>query len=333
MGRSDDYLKTQTVADALGLGVSTVKRWVDSGAISAVRTQGRHRLIPRSEAIRLARELNRDPSEIVRLAALPSFDVGALDDPIRDRLTLLLSRGEVREARQLLKSIYASGCGAARLGDELLRPVMNRIGHEWMVGGLDVYEEHQASQIVISALSELIGQAGEGASSAPMLALGGTAEGDPYLISSLLAELVLLEAGWAVRNLSANLPFRSLTQATIRHRPQLVFLSVNHLANPDQFLREYMSYYETASRLRAAVIVGGNALVPEIRTRLVYTAFGDRMIHLAEFARQLASSARATGPEPAPSGQWGNPVLDRAGVAGEDTFHHEPGSGGGKHDE
>ena len=36
---------------------------------------------------------------------------------------------------------------------------MTRIGHEWMVGGLDVYQEHQASHIVISALLDLIDEA------------------------------------------------------------------------------------------------------------------------------------------------------------------------------
>jgi MerR family transcriptional regulator, light-induced transcriptional regulator len=333
MTPSDDYLKTQTVASALGLSVSTVKRWVDSGTIAAVRTQGKHRLIPRSEAIRLARELNRDPGVIVRLAAMPSCDAGPLDDRLCDRLCLLLSQGDAQEARQLIKSVFASGAGAVRLADELLRPVMARIGHEWMVGALDVYQEHQASQIVISTLLELIGQAGLVASSTAPLALGGTTEGDPYLISSLLAELVLLEAGWFVRNLSVNLPLRSLAQATIHYRPRMVFLSVNYLTDAEQFLREYMSFFETASRMRAAVVVGGQALVPEVRTRLVYTAFGDRMIHLAEFARQLASSVNAAAPAPALSGQPGIPILDASGRPVEDTFHPEPRSGGRKHDE
>ena len=63
MARPDDYLKTQTVAEALGLSVSTIKRWVDSGTIQAVRTVGKHRLIPRAEAIRMAQELKLEVGE------------------------------------------------------------------------------------------------------------------------------------------------------------------------------------------------------------------------------------------------------------------------------
>ena len=96
MALPSDYLKTQTVASVLGLSVSTVKRWVDSGTISAVRTEGKHRLIPKSEAIRLARELNRDPSVIVRLAAMPSWEVGVLDERLCDRLSFLLRQGHAR---------------------------------------------------------------------------------------------------------------------------------------------------------------------------------------------------------------------------------------------
>ncbi len=57
-----------------------------------------------------------------------------------------------------------------------------RIGQEWMVGGLDVYQEHQASQVVASTLLDLIARAGRNVSSSAPLALGATTEGDPYVI-------------------------------------------------------------------------------------------------------------------------------------------------------
>ena len=102
---------------------------------------------------------------------------------------------------------------------------MQRIGHGWMVGSLDVYQEHEATQIVASAVRELIDQAHRRERPGP-LALGATTEGDPYVLAGLLGELVLLELGWRVRNLGINLPLRSLAQATIRHRPRLIFVSV-----------------------------------------------------------------------------------------------------------
>ena len=55
MTLADPLLKTRSVADALGVSVSTVKRWVDSGVLRGSRTVGRHRLVPFSEAVRFAR--------------------------------------------------------------------------------------------------------------------------------------------------------------------------------------------------------------------------------------------------------------------------------------
>lgn len=285
MTQPDDHLKTQAVAKVLGLSVSTIKRWVDSGTIHAVRTVGKHRLIPRSEAIRMARELGLDSAEIHKIAGIPSGELAGFDDHTCDRLCCLLRDGQVQPAKSLIESIYFSGCKAVSLADDLIRPVMARIGHGWMVGSLDVYEEHQASHIMATAILDLIDRVTRTRRPSGPVALCATTEGDPYVLSCLLAELVLREMGWDVRNLGVNLPLRSLANATVQYRPQLVVLSVNFLRDPDHFIREYLSFYETATSTNAAVILGGQALDVELRSRLRYAAFGDTMVHLAEFAR------------------------------------------------
>jgi hypothetical protein len=208
-------------------------------------------------------------------------------------LEKLLRASQAHAAQDLIQSLGAAGWSAVTLADQLIRPVMERIGHGWMVGSLDVYEEHEASHIVASSLLERIEHVARAAKDPRPLALGATPEGDPYVLSCLLGELVLSELGWQVRNLGVNLPLRSLAQATLRHRPRLVFLSVNYLRDEDQFVREYLSFYECVASAGAAVIVGGQALGPGLRSRLIYASFGDRMAHLAEFARRLSSQAPA----------------------------------------
>ena len=49
-------LSTRELADALGVSESSLKRWVDSGRISALRTEGGHRRIPLAEAMRFIRD-------------------------------------------------------------------------------------------------------------------------------------------------------------------------------------------------------------------------------------------------------------------------------------
>ena len=286
---AEPYLKTQRVAKALGVSVSTIKRWVDSGMIQAARTVGKHRLIPFSEALRLAREQGFPEANLAVLSGLSTDtpEVGS-DGPV-PLLERLLRDGRVAESKAFIHSLYNAGWDAVALADDLVRPVMQRIGHGWMVGSLDVYQEHEATQTIAAALRDLIDQVHRRERSGP-LALGATTEGDPYVLGGLLGELVLLELGWRVRNLGINLPLRSLAQATIRHRPRLIFVSASFLKDEDQFVREYRSFHEAPPRSGPRSSSAARHSGPELRSRLIFAGHGDRMAHLAEFARRLSLS-------------------------------------------
>ncbi len=297
MSVAESYLKTQRVADALGVSVSTVKRWVDSGMIRAARTQGRHRLIPMSEAIRLAQEqgLKIAPAEV--MAAIGPVPVKRAPSELLYMLEDSLRSGRTEEAQRLVLALYASGCSAVELADGVIRVVMGRIGHAWQVGSIDVFNEHQATRTLESALMELNQRVRSRQDASGPLAIGAAPAGDPYTLPALLGELVLREEGYRVRNLGVNLPLRSLAQAVLEYRPSLIFLSVSHLEDPERFVEEFADLERAVEQTRSALIVGGRALGEELRARLVFTAHGDSMAHLAQFARGFARlSAPATNP-------------------------------------
>ncbi len=286
--------KTQQVARALGLSVSTVKRLVDSGEIRAARTSGKHRLIEPAEARRYA--LERD----LPFATPETPDPGRHEEDV-EALGQALRRGRSEESRALILAAYRAGGSAAALADRWIGPVMAVIGHEWESGGVDVYQEHRATRIVEASLIDLIGRVRGGRRGDPRtqpalpLAIGAGPEGDPYTVAGLLCELALLEQGWDVMNLGPNLPMASLAKAVLAHQPRLVWITASHLSDPGRFAREYASFRAAASKAGAAVVLGGRAIGPE----LAADGVGGRVSDLADFARGLlARGPSHQGPTP-----------------------------------
>ena len=164
---------------------------------------------------------------------------------------------------------------------------MERIGHAWFLGQWDIYEAHHATGVIASTVAGINHSLIQARTGTAPLAIGASPEGDPYLLPGLLAEVVVREAGWDVRHLGGGLPLRSLANATRRHRPKLIFLSASNILDRNQFINDYSYFYESANQVGAAVILGGRAFDPELRSRLIFASFGDRLSHLSEFARRI----------------------------------------------
>jgi methanogenic corrinoid protein MtbC1 len=195
--------------------------------------------------------------------------------------------GDGARARLLVLQAYRDGLAAEELADQVVAPVMARIGHEWEEDRLDVLHEHRASQTCAAALYALESEIGQEVAEGRPVAVGGGPEGDPYLLANLLAGLVLLDAGWEPVNLGPNTPLASFRKALAEFRPRLLWLSVSHLADAGAFSREYAELYRDAARAGTAVALGGRALTESVRAGLPYTTHGDRLAHLAAFARSL----------------------------------------------
>ncbi len=281
------YVSTAQVSRALGVGVTTIKRWVDDGILPAHRTPGGHRKLLLADVLRLVRENDFPQLDLARLhPSLPSGS--AVDETKLSRdLYAALRHGDGAAARFLIEGTERCGMRAATLADAVIAPAMHRIGVEWEQGRIDVMHEHRATQICLESLYALKSHLLSQATQARPVAVGGVPEGQLHALASQLVELVLLECGWSPVNLGPNTPFSSFRKALTELRPRLLWLSIHRVEEPTTFLAAYRELYDEAHKSGIPVAIGGPGLTDDLRAVMPYTTYGDGMTHLADFASSL----------------------------------------------
>lgn len=281
------YLSTLQTAEALGVSVSTVKRWVDEGVLPAHRTAGGHRKLLRAEVLALARQGDLPRGDLAAVSPVSARDPAVDLEAAMVGLGKALLEGQGAEVSAIIRHSYGSGVAVETLADHLIAPAMAKVGHDWETARIDVWQEHRGTQLCAAALYDLKNELEARAERNRPVAVGAAPEGDPYLLPTLLAQYVLLDAGWEAVNLGPNTPLPSLTKSLKELRPRLLWLSVSYLENKAAFIETYRELYRVAERQGVAVAVGGQALTGAIRAAIPYTTYGDGLSHLAAFARTL----------------------------------------------
>ena len=246
-------LSPRQLAAALGASESSVKRWIDGGAIRAERTPGGHRRIPLQEAVRFVRASNLHVAspDALGLRAAPreraaSWDPEWLLDP--DDATV----------ESLLKAWYLDGRDVAWIADGPVRQGLARAAERWREGPGEVAREHAATMTLLhglAALGSLMPAPG------PQRAIGAAPAGDPYILPTLLCGLALQSIGLRVRNLGPDTPAAALVfllDAPGAPPPALVWLSCSAL--PHRGTAAYLEEVAAACAPRGIPLaVGGRS--------------------------------------------------------------------------
>lgn len=276
-------------ATSLGISESTIKRCCDRGLLEFQRTLGGHRRLAISEVVRYARltESTLVRSEAIGLPAGTGRDSLSLSDA-RERFLRHLVAGREQDCRRIALDLFLAGERFATICDHVLVPTFATIGELWTKGDVDVFEEHRSSEFCQRLLTEWTELLPDPSANAP-LAIGCTPPGDPYAIPSLAVQMSLIEVGWHATTLGRGVPFASMEAALQKLRPQLFWVSVSSVADPEQFVHDYNDFYDAARQMAIPVVVGGRALDSSLRTRMRFSAYGDHLQHLQEFAESLTA--------------------------------------------
>lgn len=282
-----ELISPKQVAMALGVSEASLKRWCDKGLIPAIRTAGGHRRLPINGVIHFIRQTGQ---QLVRpeVLGLPPItgQTAAAKDSLKALLRDALESGNEDQARRIVMNLFMSGRKAYEICDSIIAPAFHEIGDRWQHGEIEIYQERRGVEIVSRLLHELrliLPPPPEGA----LTAIGATLESDPYSLATSMVEATLLEAGWAARSYGCGHPAATLAAAIEDMRPSLFWLSASVIRNVSLFVEESRLLYETALSCGSAFVVGGRALVPEIRCQIGYSAFCDTLGHLWGLAMAL----------------------------------------------
>ena len=241
----DQTFSPKQVARALDVSESSLKRWCDQGKIGTIRTVGGHRRITLPDVVTFVRETQREliNPELLGLPAVTRASDRVAAKSL-DRFAAALADGDELACRRVVVELYLAGRRLDDICDNILAKSMNDVGDRWECGDLEVYQERLGCRICQLVIDDLRSCFETSAANAPV-AIGCSPEGDPYTLATQMAELTLLDAGWAATSLGCNIPLSSLGAAISKKRPKLVWLSVSHVDDLELFVQRCNEFHST----------------------------------------------------------------------------------------
>ena len=157
-----NYLNSIEAANLLGVNVSTIKRWTDSGKLNCIQTTGGHRKFLMKH---INEYLKNQPETGKNITVIPydSSDHRQLNHLIQkhkiNELYMHLLNNALKSNRENVNMII-TGLALAqypvyKMFDKLITPVLHKIGDMWEQKTLSVAEEHMASDIIRDSILQI----------------------------------------------------------------------------------------------------------------------------------------------------------------------------------
>ncbi len=245
-------------AEALGISESSARRLADSGVLRIERTQGGHRKIPVSEAIRYVREIQAVVvrPDLLGLSTIELTPDSSAADSWSGRLLAALSNGHYANVIGLMQAMYLDNISVAEMCDGPIRNAMDAIGSIWPHDKRSIFIEHRATVLCVRALCQIRLSLPEIAADAPA-AMGAAPQHDPYLLPSLMASLVLHECGFEEVNLGPDTPVDVLSDSVGDEQPAVVWLAISNPIRSKTHHREIEQLANVVDAYDGLFLVGG----------------------------------------------------------------------------
>lgn len=283
-------LSPKQLGEAIGVSESSLKRWADEGQLHVSRTAGGHRRIPIAEAIRFVRDSGHPLvkpqvlglTDLAKYRAAPA-ERAATDERLRDALL----DGRASEVRAIVLSSYTSGMTVAEICDGPITAAMRYIGTLWQHSREGIIIEHRASDLIDQSLNQLRSVVPAPPADAPV-AIGGSPDGDIYVLPSLMSATVLASVGWREVNLGPNTPLDVIADAAEKENAKLVWLAVSSDRAAERVTSEAAGLAALLADAGRTLVVGGRAWPKGVKLKAPNAQSLASMAELESFASGLA---------------------------------------------
>ena len=226
------------IAEIIGVNVSTVKRWTDSGRLKCTQTIGGHRKFHLNH-IKNFLTKNKKFSTSVNINLLVGENntlheaIANMDfNYISSYAYQTLRKSNDKKFCSLINSLILKDYSYNSIFDNLIIPLLHRLGDEWMNNKVSISEEHMISEILRKFLSNINFQ--YQVTEAKYNAFCFTMENDGHNLPLYMAETVLNNVNTIkTYNLGANLPIDDFLDLSKKFAVHIIFISIIYFEDKD----------------------------------------------------------------------------------------------------
>ncbi len=215
------YISTKQAAQALNVSESSIKRWIDDGSITAIRTPGGHRRITLENFDHF---LQTTGLKVVNFQHL-GLDNSALtktEEGISTFAQSLLD-GDIFALRQSIQRTILSGASSPQICDELIYPAFQKVRQQCSHPSEECRVLHRAIELIRRLLHEITRESNNSKSMKIVFADIG------YEVDALptyLAQYVVSERTTPLQ-LGAQVPLEVLVGALKTWQPKILWISAS----------------------------------------------------------------------------------------------------------
>lgn len=273
------YLNSKEVASIMGVNVSTIKRWTDSGKLDCYQTVGGHRKFLLSHVKNFLKEkinqklkvniiqyLNKGEKELVQ--RIDRIDYKYL----RNYLFQLGLQQGVDSIHDVINSLLIKGEPHYRIYDELILNVLSRIGDLWSNNKLSIADEHTMTETIRNVMYRIHSEISKNNVKIPKKVICMTLTNDEHEIPLVMIQSILDEINIPSTNLGPNIPAPEIESKIQVVNPTHLIISSNYVLDTDTFNSEISQLLQICHKNDIEILIGGSGnhlLIEENRSTTI----------------------------------------------------------------